>query len=102
MPLPLSQIAANSSSLLLFAPGCDCAAEARSSRSRGLDPLTRIVDPHQDFLNWIVSPCMGHKVTMRDVCGGQEGCEPDWRLQARFRGLFRGVFRRCAVMLGGA
>src|SRR5262245_45909259 len=35
-------------------------------------------------------------------CCAFERCDPDRRLQARYEGLFRGVFRRCAVMLGGA
>ena len=60
----------------LVLPRCDRAGGTRSRRSGGFDPLTSVIHSHQDILDWIVSPRMGHEVTVRNVSGGQERHHP--------------------------
>jgi hypothetical protein len=54
----------------LVLPRSDRASGTRPRRFGGSDPLIGIVNSHQNILDWIVGPRMGHKVTMRNVpCG---------------------------------
>ena len=64
------------SSLLFSVPRRDCAGETRSGRSGGFDALIGVVYSYQDVLDWIVSPCMGHEITMRNISGRQERHHP--------------------------
>src|ERR1700722_8869565 len=60
----------------LVAPRCERCWKIRSDYTGGFDSQIGIVHAQQDILDWIISPCMGDEVAVRNVPSRQERHHP--------------------------